>query len=321
MKVYKIKPKNSFVGIKKYNISKNKICISRKCGGYGDILVARMIFEDIKNTNPDFDITFALPTTFHQIVLDHPFIDSVKDCNEINHDDYISSYDISTVCSGYEATQRKKLDKHRSDIWAESIGIKLKNHNMHLPHFEKYKNQIFENWKKLGYKEGQKIVAFSPRSAVQIRNLTDDAVLHILKKLKRDDIFIYIINHIPIIDYMHIPYCKGSNLIEAMSLIDFSDGLISTDTGTLHCGGGYNKPILGIFNYTNGEIIGKYYENLVVVQKNQKDDPSWTCGPCNDFAKCPYEITNYILRCSKEISHQMLDNGIDKFLQKLDLSN
>ena len=85
--MYKIKPKNSFVGIKKYNISKNKICISRKCGGYGDILVARMIFEDIKNTNPDFDITFALPTTFHQIVLDHPFIDSVKDCNEINHDD------------------------------------------------------------------------------------------------------------------------------------------------------------------------------------------------------------------------------------------
>jgi hypothetical protein len=120
---------------------------------------------------------------------------------------------------------------------------------------------------------------------------------------------------------MHIPYCKGSNLIEAMSLIDFSDGLISTDTGTLHCGGGYNKPILGIFNYTNGEIIGKYYENLVIVQKNQKDDPSWTCGPCNDFAKCPYEITNYILRCSKEISHQMLDSGIDKFLQKLDLSN
>ena len=48
MKAYKIKPKNSFVGIKKYNVSKNKICISRKCGGYGDILVARMIFEDIK---------------------------------------------------------------------------------------------------------------------------------------------------------------------------------------------------------------------------------------------------------------------------------
>lgn len=321
MRVYNLKPKESFIGIKKYNSAKNKICVSRKCGGFGDILVARMIFEDIKNNYPEFEITFALPPIFHQVASNHQFIDKLEDCNQINFDDYISVYDITHTCSAYESSLRQKCDKHRSDIWAESIGIKLAYHNMHLPGFENYKSKIYDNWKKLGWNENKKIIALTPKSAVQIRNLPDEMISYILKKFKRDDVFIFILNHIPIINFSEIPYCRGANYLETMAILSFVDGLISTDTGTLHCAGGYQKPVLGIFNYTNGELISRYYNNTIVVQKTKNNDPNWNCGPCNDYSKCPFEIINHVLQCSKEINNKMLDEGISSFMQKIGIDN
>lgn len=321
MKIYKLKPRESSIGIKKYYLSRNKICISRKCGGFGDILVARMIFEDLKKFNPEFEIIFAIPPVFHQVAASHPYIDKLIDCNENDQNDFISLYDITNICSGYEAVKRKNLDKHRADIWAESIGLKLDNHKMHLPKFDEHKAKIFDMWKKLGYKEGQKVLCITPKSAVQIRNLPDEMTKFLISKFTRDDVFIFLMNHIPVLNFQDIPFCRGSNYTETMAILSHIDGLISTDTGTLHCAGGYQKPILGIFNYTNGRIIGKYYDNITIVQKTDAHDKNWTCGPCNDYSRCPFEITNHILQCTKEITTEMLEEGILNFKQKIGLSN
>lgn len=321
MKIYKLKSKESLVGIKKYYSSRNKICISRKCGGFGDILVSRMIFEDLKKCNPEFEIIYAIPTIFHQVAANHPHIDKLIDCNENDPNDFISVYDITNICSGYEAVKRKNLDKHRADIWAESIGIKLNNHNMHLPKFEEFKSKIYDMWKKLGYKEGQKIVCITPKSAVQIRNLPDEIVKLLIEKFTRDDVFLFLLNHIPVLNFQNIPFCRGSNYTETMAILSYIDGLISTDTGTLHCAGGYQKPILGIFNYTSGKIIGKYYDNIIIVQKTDEHDEKWICGPCNDYSRCPFEIKDHVLQCTKEITTEMINEGISKFNQKLGLNN
>ena len=149
--------------------------------------------------------------------------------------------------------------------------------------------------KKHGYKDGQKIIVFTPYSAVPTRHLITQHRQIIEKILTKTDAFCFCLHNAPVLDYPTIPFIIGKNLIEAMCYIYFSDLVISTDTGHLHCAGGYNKNTLGFFNYANGLLVGKHYKNLTVVQKTKENDSDWECGPCNDIGKCQHPIINHTL--------------------------
>ena len=77
---------------------RQKILILRSCGGLGDILMHRMIFEDLKNTVPDAEIHFACPWMYHDVVKDHPFIDKIIDSETVDITVFIITYNTSTGC-------------------------------------------------------------------------------------------------------------------------------------------------------------------------------------------------------------------------------
>ncbi len=305
--------------IKHYCSIKDKICILRSCGGYGDILVSRMIFEDLKKKYPQFHITYAVPEPYLQILKDHPYIDNVIDLKEFDKKKYNAFFNITHNCLRYEVSKAKECDKNRSDIWAESFGLELENHNMHLPKLDKNKNHIMSQLKKHGYKDGQKIIVFTPYSAVPTRHLITQHRQIIEKILIQTDAFCFCLHSAPVLEHPTIPFVIGKNLIEAMSYIYFSDLVISTDTGHLHCAGGYNKNILGFFNYANGLLVGKYYKNLTIVQKNEENDSNWECGPCNDIGKCQHPVINHTLKCYRDLPNDMVEYETIKFVNKLNV--
>jgi ADP-heptose:LPS heptosyltransferase len=302
--------------IKHYWSIKDKICIYRTCGGYGDILMSRMIFEDFKKKYPHFHITYAVPQAYLEITKDHPYIDDVIDLAKLDKNQYNSIFNITHNCLRYEVSTGKDCDKNRSDIWAESFGLSLENHNMHLPNLDKNKDYIISQFKKHGYKEGQKIILFTPYSAVPTRHLTSDHKQIIECLLARTNAFCFCLHSTVVLDQPKMPFIIGKNLTEAMSYVYFSDLVISTDTGHLHCAGGYDKPTLGFFNYTNGLMVGKHYKNLTVVQKTKENDSDWNCGPCNDIGKCPYPIINHTLKCSRELPDKIVESKAIDFLNK-----
>ena len=306
-------------GIFHYNKIKNKICILRLCGGYGDILMTRMIFEDLKKQFPQFHITYAVPPKFFDITKDHPYIDEVIDCNKIDYNEYREVFNITHYCVRYESAKNKECDKNRSDIWAESFGLKLENHNMHLPDLTGYKDLIYSFFYKGGYKNGQKILAFTPFSAVPNRHITPKQKEFIEDELAKKNCFCFYIHNLPVLEAYRFPLIGGMNLLETMGLIFFSDAVVSTDTGHLHCAGGYNKPTLGVFNYTNGYVVGKHYKNLIVVQKDSTNDPEWKCGPCNDVGRCPYPIIENKLKCGLDLSLDHIKERMDYFFNKFDI--
>jgi hypothetical protein len=268
-------PPKKAQGIKHYNKIKNNICILRLCGGYGDILMSRMIFEDLKKQYPDFKITYALPQAYFQVIKDHKYIDEVIDHKDIDYNNYRQVFNITHHCSRHEAFYNKECVKNRSDIWAESFGLTLDNHNMHLPSLEKNRDYILET-----------------------------------------NAFCFYMHNIPTLDQLKFPLIACRNFIEAMSMIYFSDMVISTDTGHLHCAGGYNKPLLGFFNYTNGHVVGKHYKNLTVIQKDSSNDKNWTCGPCNNMGRCPYPLIDKQLKCSIELPMDIVNDKLNYFLNK-----
>ena len=313
MKLIQVRKNKSEIDYKKFIKINKKILILRESGGYGDILNMRMIFQDLKDSYPDFEFDWALPHGYFAAAAQHPFVSKLVTHNQINYDDYLAVYNLTYSCTKYEWAKKKATDKNRADIWAEYIGAKLNKHEMFMPDYSNHKSKIISILKSKGWDGNKKIISFTPNSAIGSKNLLSFQVQKI-KEMTRE---FFLVGHhnVPILNLseLEIPQVINLSLEESMCLISFSDYVISTDTGHLHCAGGYNIPTLGIFSYTNGQEIAKYYKKCVIVQKYDANNPEH-CGPCFNYSNCP--VTNNTIKpCMQEITAEMIENGWKKVLE------
>ena len=292
-----------------------KILIHRGLGGAGDILMHRMIFEDFKVMCPKAEITFAIPPQFFPLATFHPFIDKVVNYRNYNPQEYMLRYDTTSSCIRYELGMiaGKLHPKNRPDIWAESCGINLTKHNMHMNLPEEIINIGKEELKKINL-EGKPSVLISPISMSGHRNIEDKKWHVVVKRLKEKGCFVYGTNMIPhpIFEQIGVPSFH-KDLEHWMAIVSAADYVVSVDTGTFHLAGGLKKPMMGIFTYIDGKVRGCYYD-FVLVQKH-KDNGYWDCGPCWSGNKCP-KSKELLKPCATEMSDTMLVDGIDKMFDK-----
>jgi len=312
MKLITLKKNKTELEFNKFNQIKNKILILRDSGGYGDILNMRMIFEDLKNKYPEFEFDWALPHGYFPAAAQHPYVKNLIPHNQINFENYLAVYNLTYSCTKYEWSKKKQTDKNRADIWAEYMGSKLLNHNMFMPNYKENYTKIIEILKSKGWDGHKKLVCFTPHSAIGAKNL----LFFQMKSVQEMTQEFFLIGHhnVPILELnqLQIPQICNLNLQESMSLINFCNLIVSTDTGHLHCAGGYGIPTLGIFSYTSGYEICKYYSKCIVVQKYNANNIE-DCGPCFNYNNCP-RTTDTIKPCLEEISPEMIKKGWKKLL-------
>lgn len=300
------------ITLKEHFLRRNKVLIKRKYGGYGDIIMQRMMFEDFSAAFPEIELHYCCPQKYLPLAFDHPFVKSHS--LETSQDrEYGAIYDISTACRVHESIHAGSNKMHRSDIWSKHCGIKLHNHNSHLQvkNVDYYKKSLDSiNEKKLP------TVLFATKSTKcsfgQAKSLTDQQIYETSKILQNEGYFVFTIHDSPIeiFQMMDIPQFINIELDAWLGLIAATDYVISIDTGTFHMAGALNKPLVGIFSFTDGKIYGKYFD-FELVQKH-RDNGDWDCGPCFMFIQCPKSNSN-IKPCMTEIT----SNEIIKALQKL----
>lgn len=310
-------PKAAPVTLKQFAEKRNKVLIIREQGGLGDILMHRMIFEDIKKSLPDLKITFACPGYYIDCIKDHPFIDEVIDCREVNLSDYLVSYNTSTICARYELSIAPLADKHRSDIWANHCGIELTNHNMHVHLEEEILAFGRESIDKARGDHPGPVVLISPISAMLTKNLNLKQLTGIVDYLRGEGYFVCGLHTYPVeeLTKLQVPTICQFHLRQWMGIIAAADYVISVDTSTFHLAGGIGKPLVGIFSFADGHVYGRYYPTFELVQKHRKDDPNWKCGPCYAWANCP--LTKAVPKpCITEISSDMIIDGFQRLIAR-----
>lgn len=276
--------------LKDYYNNRNKLLIVRETGGLGDILMHRMLFEDIKKKLPEVEIHFACPTRYHAAVQDHPYIDKILDSSIVNIEKYVNYHFTTSACNREEHKMAMKFPyswKHRSDIWAEWCGVTLENHNMHI-HLTDEEKKYGENvLQKIRNGNNQPSVAFCPISAMIVKNLMKDQMQGVVKELRTMGYFVFGLHTQPIAELQEIecPVVCGQNIRQWMGTINAADYVISVDTAGFHFAGGIGKPLVGIFTFADGVEYGKYYQ-FELVQKHRKNG-DWDCGPCYCWPNCP----------------------------------
>jgi ADP-heptose:LPS heptosyltransferase len=277
------------ISLKEHYNRRNKVLIKRRTGGYGDILMSRMMFEDFSKTFPEIEFYFSCPKPYMNFAEDHPYV-KTKDINSIEEKDYGIIYDITTACRVQEMKLMDKNKEHRSDIWAKFCGMEIKNHN---PHFKCDKNltKICKEYFEKINPTKKPIVLFTPLSSSQDigipKSLTEKQIFEVVEELKSKGYFVFSIHNekIDIFEKMGVYQFVEIKTNLWAALVNYSDYVISIDTATFHLAGCLKKPLVGIFSFTDGKIYGKYY-NFKLIQKH-KDNGNWSCGPCYYFINCP----------------------------------
>lgn len=290
--------------LREYYQRRNKILIIRETGGLGDILMHRMIFEDLKLLMPDAKVHFALPTKYHAVVKkpdeidengkvikkyppDHPFIDKVLDSATVDPLEYVCYFNTTSACCRHEMRMSPYSGMHRSDIWANHCGIPLTRHNMHINLEDEYKEFGRQKLKQLTKDTKAPTVAICPITAMVVKNFTDSQMQGVVKGLRTMGFFPFGLHTkpIPAMKEIDCPVMYGLPIRQWMGMIEAADYVISADSAGFHYAGGIGKPLVGVFTFADGKTYGKHYD-FVLVQKH-RDNGDWDCGPCYAWPSCP----------------------------------
>lgn len=301
------------VTLKEHYYRKDRVLIKRRVGGFGDILMQRMMWEDFKLQHIELKFTYACPAKYMDFAQNHPFIKVIK-IDDINEKEYGIIYDITNCCCVYESRLGAKNKKHRSDIWANFCGVELKNHNMHLQVDDECKKIVQNGLSELN-PNNLPVVLFAPRSTNCDygigKSLTHDQIKETTLKLWEMGFFVVSVHNqvIEPLQELGVPQLIRIHPLMWIALTDTVDYVISVDTSTFHLAGGLGKKLVGIFTYTDGKIYGKYY-NFALVQKH-RDNGDWDCGPCLLNHLCP-KTKEKQKPCLTEISSDDIINGLKK---------
>lgn len=307
------------INLDDYNSKYKKLLFKRKSGGFGDILMMRMLFEDIKKSYPDFTIHWAIPAKYHEIG-SHPYVDEIIDFAKLNRKNYINSINLSEACITYEMIHKKECYLHRSDIWAKHCGIQLTNHNMFLKPNELSLKKISLKINEFKKFKNSKTILFCPFSANQAKDLTENQINFIIKYIEKLNLNCFVLHNQLDLRLMdkNYPLFEINNFKDTIAAHYLADGIISVDTGHLHCAAGLKKPLLGIFGYIDGDVYSKYYD-LVLLQKHRKNN-NWSCnGPCWDFMNCTIPHDTSQKPCMTMLSEDEIVEKINIFLNKYNI--
>lgn len=306
--------KKGTMSLKKFNEIHNKILFSHEYGGLGDVIMHRMVFNEVKNIIPDAIIDFSCDENFADAINDHPLINHVIDAKKTNKENYLVHYDTSVwTANKYENHFGINCKANRADIWAYYCGFQINDHKMNFNLnkilVENYKNKI-EN---LRQKKGKPIVLLAPIASVKTKSLTPEQIDIIHDAT--DECNLIGIHHksIPYFVEKNIPLICNTTVKDWIYYVNAADYIISVDTSTFHLAGGLGKPLVGIFTFANGKTYGKYYD-FILVQKH-RDNGDWDCGPCYDYKSCP-KTKNELKPCLTELKKNLLENAIKSMFEK-----
>lgn len=300
LKLIKKKPKKP-ISLRDHYERRNRVLIKRRGGGFGDILMQRMLFEDFHKAMPGIELSFTCPYHYLEMAKNHPFATAL-DLSHVNEDEFGAVYDISTACRVHETRYGADNRDHRSDIWANYCGVSLQNHDMHLtaqPERIEECRHVLESHNR----DHKPVVLLATQSTTddfgKCKSLLPEQISEIVWSL-REKYYVCTVHgeRQAIYDQLGVDQFTSLHPQSWIGLVAAVDYVISVDTSTFHLAGGLKKPLVGVFTFTDGKVYGKYYD-FVLVQKH-RDNGDWDCGPCFNMGFCP-KTEQYPKPCLTEI--------------------
>ena len=303
----KVFKRGSFISSNK----NSKICISRKLGGIGDVLMATVALREFKRENPDCHLTFAIDekstwdNTYGKLLIGADFIDQVIDKSKIRTERFAYYKDITTCCINEENSSPDP--RGRIEIFASHIGVgKLNNL---VPFYKETKNEknkhdeIF-----IKYRNKNKVfihVASNEGKRCWGRENIKNLIRLIDQKYKNCVIFVSDFNNRSFRwDHINgVVNVSSLDIRESASYIKRCDLFVGPDSGLMHLAAAVKTTSLVIFGSIPPEKRIRHYETHSSIRMDELG-----CIGCW-YKPCPYNI-----KCMKDLSAERVFNKIKEMI-------
>ena len=287
------------------------VCIKRRLGGIGDVLMTTPVLESIKKLIPHCQLIYATDLKYSQGALGHviqhnPYVNTLISFSEVDDTKY--DYSVDLTVTGLKEERSGSLPPNRIDMFAEAVGISIDQNP--VPTYivtgyerERAKQQIKENVLKDKKREDVKIIAVQARSNDSRRTWPLDSVEKLINKLSEtENIKVIIFDWGKTVDRWktteNIWAVLDRELPEVAALVEQVDLVICPDSAMLHLAGALDKKTLSVFGPIPPECRINHYGNTSAVSLNLSCHPCWytpKCARANSHLECLTKITPEIV--------------------------
>jgi uncharacterized protein len=309
--VYEEKPKAGLVARKLSG--KVKYAFVREGGGIGDIVSMGGAAIQVKEENPEAEISFLVPSEYVEIAQHLVGVDHVVDLGPISSTRRPKGTPIDLTVHGhlakaltpgciladmwcpglvYEMNTPGRLEFTRSQVFAKAAGCKSVSKALPV-----WNTTVNERKAACGYMkkfdESKLVVGFAPRGSQINKSMPDSLVDAIVETLSAYQVLYFDVSFPARLASRKYVTHVQTDFISAAAILEQCDTLISVDTSFLHVGAALQVPTLGVFTLNDVQPYKLFYPNLVIVSK---DEGIAQCQmPCN---RSPHK--QYVEKCQTE---------------------
>jgi len=285
----------------------SSVCVIRKVGGIGDVLMLTPTLREVKRRWPACELTFAIDmhTTgggvYEQLVRNCPFVDHLIDARYVLRGKYDMTWDASAVCLRYE---RKGLPAiNRIDLFARAAGIgSLANR---LPFYQVEEQE--QQWAKIKHCH-VRTVFLHTASNEDKRCWPIEHCLELVRACQDMPVrFLVMDFNGKYQGWNKEPNCTDvsrCSVREMAALIQQAEVFIGPDSGPMHMAGALCCRSIVLFGSIPPAARINHYPSHQAITSNA------ACAPCW-YNKCPYDV-----KCMKDITVQMVESKLRRIVDE-----
>ena len=275
---------------------KGKVCVIRKLGGIGDVLMATPMLRQIKKDFPKCELTFAIDmhstksNIYYELIKNAPFLDFIKDHRYVDTHQYMAVVDISSVCIRHEHSGLPILN--RIDIFSRAAGIPCLENK--LPFYSVEEKEGFWADKFLRGIKNKKVIlhtaSMEGKRSWPLEKYDELIQLALLDKLNATFIILDFNNPEKRWNYKNCIDASNTSLREMAALISKADFFIGPDSGPMHIAGALEIQSLVLFGSIPPEARINYYPSHTAYRNNTLPCIGCWYKPCDKNLKCMTSI-------------------------------
>ena len=324
----KIKTNYTNVKVKLNNLrgmANPRICIKRRLGGIGDVLMTTPLLKALKYHLPQCHITYATDFKYANgaladVINHNPYVDKLISISDVNDSDYDFRADVTQT--GLDREKPNTIPPNRIDMFAEAAGVDISldprpDYVVTSEEREQAKDTIISL---VTDREKKQIIAVQVRSNDVRRTWPLDHVKSLIDLLSKNPNF-----HVFVFDWgsnierwtsieewkttSNIHLFMNGTFPDTAAIVEQVDIVVCPDSSMLHLAGALNKKIVTIFGPIPPESRINHYPNATAVLNKLH------CSFCFYRPRCSQKPEEK-LKCLTGISPEKVLEAIDKKLSE-----
>jgi ADP-heptose:LPS heptosyltransferase len=295
-----------------------KICVYRRLGGIGDVIMTTPMLKHIKRLMPNCHLVYATDLVYSNgaladIIRHNPYVDELVSFHDVSAKDFDFFTDVTAT--GLDKEKPGGIPLNRIDLFARQAGLDVSSDP--LPDYIVSKDERDWAEKKIKEyclpKERNEIflVGVQLKSNDKRRTWPEGHVIELLKLLTKDrNTRVVLFSWDPSVKISMPQVFKfGESLVYTAAIIEQCDVMVAPDSALLHIAGALQKKIVGIFGPIPPESRINHYSNATALVAGMPCQHCWYRPTCGNNQTClsnikPKEVLKAIIE-KKDESEQI----------------